>query len=111
MWFNIIAHSIITKYHICKNNQQSPLAILQRAIYGLLVFYILFITILVSGCPTLPLEYPVQGVDQYRWTSTKGGLAVAIHPLVNETENKKYFGTDLIARGILPVLIVFQNLH
>ncbi|MCP4991143.1 MAG: hypothetical protein GY928_35345 [Colwellia sp.] len=40
---------------------------------------------------------------------TKEGLFVAIKPLTDKTEIKKYFGTDLLSKNILPVFVIAEN--
>jgi hypothetical protein len=38
-------------------------------------------------------------------------LVVAIHPLLDGEESKKYFGTDLLANHILPAYVIGENRH
>ena len=60
--------------------------------------------------PRLP-DYVASSSREYVHKSTLNDLTVAIHPLVSQTEVEKYFGTNLLARDILPVLVVAENRH
>jgi len=67
---------------------------------------------LTYGCTTLQLPlYTSPPIDRYENVQVKGGLAVAVHPLVDEQEIKKYFGMNLLAAGILPVFVIGENRH
>jgi hypothetical protein len=66
--------------------------------------------LMVNGCATyVPPAAPVQPATQYKFTQEQQGLMVAIDPFMEEDRLKTYFGTDLLANGILPVLIVVNN--
>lgn len=70
----------------------------------------LLLTIFLNGCTTIHLpKYDAQPFDHYQYSQAKGGLAVAIHPLTNKKEVNKYFGTDLISAGILPIFVIAKN--
>lgn len=63
-----------------------------------------------QGCTTLELpDYQAKSIDHYSASLSKNGLSVAIHPLTDVEENKKYFGVDLLNKGILPVLVMAKN--
>ena len=66
---------------------------------------------LCTACATTELapELPLDPVEKYSHHQEKDGLAFAIQPLSDPTQLRKYFGDNLLKKGILPVLIVAQN--
>jgi hypothetical protein len=54
-------------------------------------------------------EYPVRPALEYAKKAIRPGLVVALEPLENIEQQKRYFNASLSSRGILPVLIVIQN--
>ena len=70
----------------------------------------LFLMLLLPSCTTLELpDYPAQSFDRFPLSLTKAGLTVAVQPLTDVEEQNKYFGTDLVSNGILPVFVVAHN--
>jgi hypothetical protein len=55
------------------------------------------------------VEYPVRPAGEYANKVVVKGFVVAVQPLEDANEQKRYFGTNLNRRGILPVLIVVQS--
>jgi hypothetical protein len=54
-------------------------------------------------------DYPVQSASQYSSCQTKNGISLAIEPVQDADEQKKYFGTKFGGQGFLPVLVVLEN--
>jgi hypothetical protein len=54
-------------------------------------------------------EYPAQSASQYSSCQTKNGIRVAIEPVGDENQQKKYFGAKFGSQGFLPVLVVVEN--
>ena len=62
------------------------------------------------GCSTMHLpDYAPGSVDAYKNTQTNGLITVAVEPMTDHAKVEEYFGTDLLAKGILPVLVVAEN--
>lgn len=75
-----------------------------------IIVWTLLFTIIMNGCSTMRLpDYQSQPFNQYQHSQVKDGLAVAIHPIANKEESKKYFGTDLLSKNILAVHVVAKN--
>jgi hypothetical protein len=74
-------------------------------------FLLLTLTMLLiaSGCATQLADYQPRPIDQYRHVQVENGLAVVIEPLTETAEAEKYFGTDLVSKGILAVFVIVQN--
>lgn len=65
---------------------------------------------LLVGCSAKRLpDYSLLSIHQYMHKSTQHGLTVAIHPMTHQTEIEEYFGTNLLAHNVLPVLVVAEN--
>jgi hypothetical protein len=62
----------------------------------------------VAASDTFP-EYPVLSASQYSSCQTKDGVRVAVEPVNEKEEQKKYFGTTFGSAGFLPVLIILEN--
>jgi len=64
----------------------------------------------VAGCGTLQLpDYPTRSTAAHQYHAVGDELALSVHPLVTSREVKKYFGTNLLGKGILPVHFVVEN--
>lgn len=62
------------------------------------------------GCVALELpRYQPPPVAMSPNTQIQDGLAVAVHPILDEGESRKYFGMSLAARNILAVFVVGEN--
>lgn len=67
------------------------------------------IAFLNASCATMTIpEDKARAVESYELKTESRGLFVAVHPLLKQ-EIEKTFKTDLLKRGILPVLIVAEN--
>ncbi len=65
---------------------------------------------LISGCATAPLpELTIKPASQYLLTQDKDGLKIAIDPFLEPERQKEFFRDNLLAKGILPVLIIVEN--
>jgi len=72
---------------------------------------IFIFALVVSGCAPVEMEkVVVQRADQYRFTLQQQGLRVSVDPYTEDVRLRESFGCDLLSRGILPVLVVFENL-
>jgi hypothetical protein len=69
------------------------------------------LTVLPLGCSSAPHMEPVQvqRVASYRLTAEQAGLCVAVDPYFETSRLKVHFGTDLLARKVLPVLVILEN--
>lgn len=61
------------------------------------------------GCSSTFPDYPRASIQECPWKATNPPVVVAVSPLTNGDEIKTYFGTNLLARDILPVLVVVEN--
>jgi hypothetical protein len=74
------------------------------------VGWVLATITVVGGCAAKKLpDPPAPSVVSYPYSQITDGLAVAIQPLTNAQESTRYFGTDLLSRGILAVLVSAEN--
>jgi hypothetical protein len=80
-----------------------------RQCLWLTLFFLL--TVLLLGCSTAPYMEPVQvqPVASYKHTAEQVGLCVAVDPYFETERMKAHFGTDLLARNVLPVFVVMEN--
>jgi len=81
---------------------------------GITLVCIVILVALTSGCASTPLAltlYKPQPVDSYKNVQVKDGLAVAIHPILDGEDSKKYFGFDLPSNNVIPVHVVAENRH
>jgi len=71
--------------------------------------------LLPAGClkavKPMPFAVPIQPANQYAHRTQYEGLIVAADPFVEQNRLNAFFGTDLLANGILPVLVVVENHH
>jgi hypothetical protein len=72
---------------------------------------ILICCLSVTGCATLtmPPNVPVDNVSKYNLSVEKEGLAIAVDPFFEKDRLKRFFDTDLLDNGILPIMIVVEN--
>lgn len=69
---------------------------------------ICLVFLFLAGCATPP-EYPQRATVDCSAHTTREGISVGVYPVFSEDELDNYFGTDLIDRGIVPVLVVVEN--
>ena len=55
------------------------------------------------------IDYPIQPLASYEHKDTFNGLTVGVRPIREKAGLKTYFGTDLAAKGLLPVHVVLEN--
>ena len=55
------------------------------------------------------VEVPHYGADLYPTSQTKAGITIAIDEIRRPDRAERYFGSDLIREGILPVNVVVSN--
>ncbi|MBU1235523.1 MAG: hypothetical protein KJ634_00550 [Gammaproteobacteria bacterium] len=70
-----------------------------------------FLGLQLAGC-TSPLKLPryeAQGVGAYVNRQVQGDVRVAVQPITDAEEQRKYFGVVLTDAGVLPVLIVVED--
>lgn len=74
------------------------------------IFTMIIILCFIAGCSATRLpDYSPLSAHQYTHRNTQNGLIVAIHPMTETSEIEHYFGTNLLANDILPVLVVVEN--
>jgi hypothetical protein len=71
---------------------------------------VILVLLSVSGCAGRPLpDFPRDELERYQISRIEGDAAVAIQPLMDRREVEKYFGLNLLDRGILPVFLLIEN--
>ena len=88
---------------------------MRRKIFGFTywVYFLVCLSFMV-GCSRTPVvypPYPIHSLNQYQYYQEKNGLGVGISLLSDPKENKTYFGTNLLAGGILPLFLIAKNLN
>lgn len=72
--------------------------------------HLLVIIPLIHGCAALELpRYESPPAAAHGNVQVKDGLAVAVRPFLDDEENKKYFGTALVAGGIVAAYVLSEN--
>ena len=82
------------------------------SIFFLLLFAITVFISTLSGCgSTLKMQQVTvhKGGDTFKCTLQKEGLRVSVDPYFEQNRLQAYFGCDLLSRGVLPVLLVIEN--
>jgi len=89
------------------NNMKTAASDLSRPLLFLLA---IAATIAGTGCGTLQLP-PIQpqAAASYPVHQGQNGLIVAMKTMCDPTENKRYFGLDLVSAKVLPILVVIAN--
>jgi hypothetical protein len=62
-----------------------------------------------SSCAVKLEKYTAMPANSYSNIQNKNGLALAVHPLINDKESEKYFGFDLISKNILAIFVAAEN--
>jgi len=74
--------------------------------------FVIAISVSSASCTSLKLpRYAPRPLDSYRNAQTIEGLVVGVTPIVDEAESRQYFGTNLLASGILAVFVMAENRH
>jgi hypothetical protein len=60
------------------------------------------------AAPRFP-DYPVKAAREYSAKVSKAGILVAVEPVWEIEQEKKYFDANLRARGYVPVLLVIED--
>ncbi len=70
-----------------------------------------FASFVLTACATRfeVVQLPLRAADLYPLSQTQGAITVAVDEISNPERAKKYFGVDLIERGILPINITVSN--
>jgi hypothetical protein len=73
--------------------------------------FALIVGALVCACATTPRlpDYPPQSLNAVDFIVTETGLRIGVRPMSAPNELVQYFGTDLIAAGVLPVYVRVEN--
>jgi len=71
--------------------------------------FIVAASLLTNGCVSAFPDYPVHPAMSYQRHVEQDGVIVAIHPVEQASEQKKYFDVNLSRRGILPIFVVIGN--
>ena len=75
---------------------------------GNFIYQLLLGIALIAGCATPP-AYPAKLARDCRYNAAKEGVTMGVQPVFSKMELSHYFETDLVSRGILPLLCVVQN--
>jgi hypothetical protein len=73
---------------------------------------VVVLIILGGGCATIELQLQdveVKPVSKYTLFQEKQGLQISLDPFLERDRVMKVFGTDLLSKGIFPVLVVANN--
>jgi hypothetical protein len=71
---------------------------------------LLIICLISSACATAKLEkVEILPASSYRYSCSKSGIIIAADPLIDKNRLDGIFRYDLPSKGILPVLIIFEN--
>jgi len=62
-----------------------------------------------SSCGVAIPDYPERPISDYSSRQTRGNVIVAARAVVDPIETHRYFYSDLVSDGILPVLVVIEN--
>jgi hypothetical protein len=66
--------------------------------------------LLVQGCSALALpRYESPPISRYDNVQSKDGLAIAIRPLLDHEESRRYFGKALLSDGIVAAFVLCAN--
>jgi hypothetical protein len=75
-------------------------------LWGLLVF----LGVLMTACATPPAAFPTTAaMGEYPLRLPRGDVTVAVRPIVEGEESRKYFGVTLWRGELLAVLVVVEN--
>lgn len=67
-------------------------------------------TVLATGCSTMSVPpMPIQPIESYALRQETRQVTVAVHPVMSKQEIDATFNTDLLDRGIVPILVVIDN--
>jgi len=66
-------------------------------------------SVLPTGCALRMPAYPVHPASSYANRISHDAVDIAIHPITGASESKRYFGTNLVSRNVLAVLVVVDN--
>lgn len=76
----------------------------------LILFAAITLSASLAGCSAKRLpDYTPSPLHEYSNKSVQEGLTIAIQPMTNEEEIKRYFGIDLLEKNVLPIFIVMEN--
>ena len=65
---------------------------------------------LLAGCASYSvLELPIREADLYPEGETRSGISIAIDEISDPVRVQRYFATDLLRYGILPVQVIVSN--
>ena len=65
-----------------------------------------------TGCSTVEIQKErAQPALAYSSHTEFGGLVISVEPYTEKDRLVKFFGCDLVARGVLPVLVVIENVE
>lgn len=74
------------------------------------VLFLLTIVYIFTGCAPVRVEKFDAGIaSSGRYLHTDSGVTVSVDPFIEEERLKKYFGDDLLVKGILPVFVSIEN--
>ncbi len=75
------------------------------------VILLAFAVFALTACATEfeVIRPPLRAAERYPLSQTQGAVTVAIDEIINPERAKRYFGVNLIERGILPVNITVSN--
>lgn len=81
-----------------------------RSLKNSILFPSALLVALASGCSTMSVPpMTVRPTEWYALKSETRGLTVVVNPVTSKQEIDATFKTDLLAKGIVPILIVVEN--
>ena len=75
---------------------------------------IVLLLLTIIGCTpkiTVFPDVPLKPISEYRYFQEQEGLVIVIEPFLEVENVIRYFGTDLLSKGILPVFVLAENHH
>jgi hypothetical protein len=65
--------------------------------------------LLIQGCALTLQRYESPPISGYENVQIKDGLAMAVRPLLDDEESRRYFGKSLLSEGIVAVYVLSEN--
>ena len=86
------------------------LACTRRVCAGTFLVLVAACGLLPTGCTTMNVPpMTIGSVESYPLNSEARGLVVAVHPVTSEAEVDATFNSDLLGKGVVPILVVIEN--
>lgn len=74
-----------------------------------LLINLIMVLLFLNGCASVEIADYKESVSNNKYLQNQDGLSVAIDPITDSAESKKYFGRDILSSGLLAVHILVDN--